>query len=232
MFISSILKNRNSSTKEIFNLIMCQKGYWDKVANKCVYYSNINSQYNNKRNLLQNDTLTTLTQKESLSDYQKHIRLIIIIAIIIGSISFLIGFIFLILYIRKKCREMKEKKEEESKEKSKDAVNSKKSKKDKMTLEMSNINSRGKSFLRGSTPIPLNRNKHLSFNPLSNSIKLRNSYKIKLNVNDMDKIINNNIEEEKSEDMPKINNEYSDYTFRSNTDYKDNDFEDEVLDDV
>ena len=93
---------------------------------------------------------------------------------------------------------------------------------------MSNIFSSGKNFLRSSTPIK--KNKTFSFNPLMSSIKVRSSYKIKLNINNEDKIINN-YDEPKNESTPKINNEYSEYTFRSNSDTKDNDFQ-EIVDNI
>lgn len=218
----SLLDNKNGQ------LLHNIGGYIDKINNKYINSTRIKAQFYNLRNMLQNNTLNTNNEEEEeLTDFEKHIKLIIIIGIIILCLSVLISCIFLILYIRKKCLKKKEEeKEQEQDNNNKDISNSKKSRKD---YEMSNIFSSG---LRSSTPIK--RNKTFSLNPLLSSIKLRSSNKIKLNLKFDDKIISNinNSNEEKNgnEEPPKIKNEYSDFTFRTNseTDTKDNDIE-EVL---
>ena len=227
MFKGIYSKSNLSLTKSIYHPIICINGYWDKIKKKCVY-PKLKPKYNHHRFMLQNDTVNSYYKKEEISDYQKHINLIIVIAIIIASLAALISSIFLIRYIYKKCKKKKEEEIEKEKEKEKNVNNSKKSKKEKMSYEMSNIFSSGKNFFRSSTPIK--KNKTFSFNPLMSSIKVRSSYKIKLNINNEDKIINN-YDEPKNESTPKINNEYSEYTFRSNSDTKDNDFQ-EIVDNI
>lgn len=227
MFIGSVSKNKNSLINEFLRLIACQNGYWNRKINKCIFYSSIKHQYNYFRKLFQNDA----SNKEELTSYQKHIRLIIIIVVIILVVMMLVGSIFLIIYIIKKCKKKKEAKEA-LEANNKKIPNSKMESKDrdKMTFEMRNIFSKGNSFLRSSNPIPLKRNKtFLSSNPISlNSVKFRSCCNIQINANNQDKIINKNIEEERTEEFPKSNNEYSNYTFRSSNNSKDSDLEEAI----
>ena len=193
---SSVFKNNNSLTKELLGLIRCKKGHWDKKVNKCVYDSSIKSHYNYLRNLLQNDTFSRISFKEELTNFEKHIRLVIILACVIVSVFILIGSVFLIKYLKKKCKKVKEE-EEVDEENNTDISNPKipRKHKDNKTYEMKNIHIDGNTFLRGSTPCPFNRTKTFSSNPKST---------------------NNNKREETIEEA---DNEYCEYTFKPNSDY-------------
>lgn len=219
---------KNPIFKNIHTTIF-KNGYWNKMNKKCIYYSETKRQYTNLRSLLQNDTFNSVSQKNETSQFQKHITLIIIISIIIACLVVIISSYFLIVYIRKRCKKKKE--EEKGKnEGSKNNSNSKNSKKDITAIEMSNINSSGKNFFKKSTSI--RRNKTLSFNNTIrlSSIKLKSNNKININFNNDDKIINSN-QVKNNEEIPKKNNEFSEFTFRSNSDTKDNDFQ-EILDKI
>lgn len=186
-----------------------------KIINNKNTYSKLNAQYN-LRNLLQNETSfnNNNNKKEEITEYQKHISLIILIAIIIASLAVFISIIFLIKFIYKRCKKKKEEVTEKGNEKD---VNYSKRHKKKMSYEMRTISSRQRNFLRSSTP--MKKNKTFSLNPLSkNYFKIKNIPKLNIDANNEDKIINNNDNEQKNESQK--NNEYSQYTFRTNSDIK------------
>ena len=221
-------KSNLSLSKSSSHSILYMIDYWDKIRHKRIY-SQLKAPYIRLRFMLENDTANTYSKNEEISDYKMHIKLIILIAIIIACLVFLISSIFFIKYLYKKCKKKKEEEENEKKKENEKNINSKKTRKSRMTYEMSNIYSSGKNYFRNSTP--MRRNKTFSLNPLLSSIKLRSSCKVKLNVNNEDKIINNN-EEQKKDITPKINNEYSQYTFSSNSEIsKDSDIK-EVVDNL
>ena len=208
--------------------------YMNKYLAKIIYkriYRRLKTRYIHLRTMLENDTINTYSKNEEISDYEMHIKLIILIAIIIASLTVLVSSVFFIKFIYKKCKKKKEEEENKKKKENEKDINSKKTRRNRMTYEMNNIYSSGKNFFRNSTPI--RRNKAYSFNPLLSSIKVRSSCKIKLNVNNEDKIITNNNDEQKKEEItPKINNEYSQYTFCSNSEVsKDSDIK-EVVDNL
>lgn len=221
------VNNISQLGEEIIHSLNCLNGYWDEKQKKCIHFSKLKAQYHNLRKMLQNETITEIYQNEGASDYQKHIKMIIIIAIIFASIGALIGSIFLILYFCKKCKkkeEEKSEKNEESKDINNHTSNSKMSRRHKKSLEMSNIfssfrNSSGKNIFRSS--IPLKKSKTFSVNPLMSSIKLKSSHKIELNKYDEDKIINNN-DTQNIEEKDKKQKDYSEITFTTNSDIKEN----------
>ena len=230
MFKSSYFSKSNLSLSK-FNShsVLYIFGYWNKIKHRSIY-GQLKAPYIRLRTMLENDTANTYSKNEEISDYKMHINLIILIAIIIACLVVLISSIFLIKYLYKKYRKKKEEEENKKKKENEKDINSKKTRKYRMTYEMSNIYSSGKNFFRNSTP--MRKNKTFSLNPLLSSIKLRNSCKVKLNVNNEDKIINNNNDEEKKDITPKINNEYSQYTFSSNSEIsKDSDIK-EVVDNL
>ena len=195
---SSAFKSNNSLIKELLGLIRCKRGHWDKKVNKCVYDSSIKSHYNYLRNLLQNDTFSRISFKEELTNFEKHIRLVIILACVIVSVLILIGSVFLIKYLKKKCKKMKEEEEVETDEENNTDISNPKiprKHKDNMTYEMKNIYTDRNNFLRGSNPCHFNRNKTFSSNPVSTNNKKRGE----------------TIEEE--------DDEYCNYTFKPNTEY-------------
>ena len=119
--------------------------------------SSIKSHFDYLRNLLQNDAFSTISFKEELTDFEKHIRLIIILDSVVASITILICSVFLIKYIRKKRTNLK--KETPSSETNSGEISNRergRKNKDNRTYEMRNICNDGNAFLRGSTPCPLN----------------------------------------------------------------------------
>ena len=102
----SFFKSNNSLDKKLLGLIISKNRHIYKKINKCFDNSSIKSHFDFIRNLLQNDTFSTISFKEELTDFQKHIRLLIILASVVVSISILICSVFLIKYIRKKRRNL------------------------------------------------------------------------------------------------------------------------------
>ena len=168
------------------------------------------------RNLLLNETasLSSIPENNEISDYEKNINLTILLSIIIGCILFLIGIILLIIYLCKKCKKNKEEEEEnESEEKS----GTKKSKKDRMSYEMSNFYSSGKNFTRSSTKKNFSRSSGKLRKTKSlflNSSNPKSSRKMNFSKNKEVKR-NSIIGEQKIELPEKKENEYSNYTFSS-----------------
>ena len=200
----SIFKSNNSLAKKLLGLILSKDVHFYKKINKCVGNSCIKSHFDYLRNLLQNDTFSKISFKEELTDFQKHIRLVIILASVVVSISILICSVFLIKCIRKKRRNLK-KETSASEINSGDISNLKRGRKNKdnRAYEMRNICNGGKAFLRGSTPCPLNRNKTFFTNPINNQC--------------------NNIEgEETIEELSESINDYSEYSFTPVSEFKDN----------
>ena len=201
MFKRQIFKNIPSSINK--------NSHRDKINKIYIYYSKIKTQYNNIRNLLQKDKFNSTSEKNGMSEYQKHIRLIIITAIIITFFAVLISSYFLILYIRKRCKK-KNKEVKAKNKKNKNISKSKKSIKDIMSNEIDNINHSEKNFLRRSLPVKKNQ--------------VRNSKLINFNFNNDDKITNSN-EEQSNKKTPKKNNEFLEFTFRPSSNIKDNCFQ-------
>lgn len=222
------ISNISQLGEAIISSFDCLNGYWDKNQKKCILYSKLKSKCHNLRKMLQNDTIPYISLKEENSEYKMHIKMIIIIAIIFIGLAALIGSVFLVLYLRKKCKKKKEEKnekKEESKDISNFISNSKMSRRGKRSLEMSNIFSNGKNTFR--TSIPIKKNKTFSVNPLMSSIKLRSCHKIELNINDEDKIINSNNNDEQNIGEKAIKQkDYSEFTFCTNSDIKENDLGD------
>ena len=200
----SFNKSNNSLDKKLLGLIISKNLHFYKKINKCVGNSSIKSHFEYIRNLLQNDTFSTISFKEELTDFQKHIRLLIILASVVVSISILICLMFLIKYIRKRRINLKNE-TSASDINSRDISNSKRGRKNKdnRAYEMRNICKDGKAFLRGSTPCSLNRNKTFFTNPINNHC--------------------NNIKEEESvEELSESINDYCEYTFTPASEFEDN----------
>ena len=169
----------------------------------------IQSQYNNFRNLLENDTVSDIVYSHSndenkgMSNHQKHIKIIIILVIVVASLTVIVSSIFLIMCLKKKCKKKKEEQEI--------SKNDNSNVKNKKLVEMSNVFS--SHYFRRTFPIK--RFKTFSCKNFSVSKNL--------GINPIQDIMEIQHHEQDDEECPKKNNEYSDITFLSDKDIKDND---------
>ena len=186
-------------------------------------YSNNNYILSNLRGLLLNETSIIYTEYENreVTEYENHIKLVIILGIAIGCLIAIIGSIFLIKYLCKKCRE---KKEEEKEIQENNKIKTKKSKSDRRSYEMSNISYNRRSLKRSSSKKKSSRscgkikNKKscTSVSALEDK-KLDKRSKIKSNGSRN----KNNIICEKKYNYPEKKNHEYDYYFGNNNSFED-----------
>ena len=98
-----------SLSKYISYSILHMNDYIHKIKHKSIY-SLLKTPYKGLRIMLENGTVT-YSKNEEMSDYKKHISLIILISIIIAGLIVLISSLFLIKFIYKKCKKKKEEEE-------------------------------------------------------------------------------------------------------------------------
>ena len=105
-------------TKSLILIFALMKTYMTSNLKRSNIHENIiQSQYNNFRNLLENNTVSDIVyapsteENKGMSNHQKHITIVIILVIIVASLTVIVSSIFLIIYLKKKCKKKKEEQE-------------------------------------------------------------------------------------------------------------------------